>query len=198
MDGFESSTVSVGSVSSQPQASGFEAGMTDGGEVSQVEVFDQEAVGVGNSDPKDPVEEIMKIPGTSHDKLGAISEMDEAENSIIAEGLDSAEPIIASEEPIEVDEEPRLEEEKPDPITDKVMLLQAEAIKLLSNNIEGKLDKQGKHELVEKIRDVLGELDKKEHNNKEFLLSIIIGVIRIMFDMTEDGIETVEKQSKVN
>jgi hypothetical protein len=157
-------------------------------------------------------EEVMDIPGSSHDKLTVLSqmyevleeEMDESVN-VSPEAEDSVNEITT-----EVDSEKEISEtsnnaseeqiEEEEPIEQKVMFLQSEAIKLLANTLEGNYKTRESEELLKKVRELLNQLDKKEieKSKKEYLAGAVLGVALIVVKIAEKGFGFVEEEVRSN
>jgi hypothetical protein len=162
-------------------------------------------------------EEIMEIPGSSHDKLTALSQMeensDEANDESGSENPNTEEPEIKEEAKGEKTEgksninekgksvsEKQIEPEES--IEQKIMLLQAEALSLLAKSIDGKIDSKQNQELIKKLKELLEKLGKedeeKKGSKKENLLFAVLGIIEVVVKITEKGLGEIEKEVKEN
>lgn len=185
---------------------GFEGETVFESPVQTEAVFDQVVVSeeFAGETPADDSRQIMDIPGTAHDKLAAMVEMDEEpedEASAVSSEVSTENNETRSSSRQEIAVQPELSPEQ------QIMMLQAEAIKLLAKALsEGKnnVDKQELEELIRKLKKLLEEgqsadkgKDKKE-SKTGMVISTTLSLLGLMFALSEKAINEVEEEASKN
>jgi hypothetical protein len=174
-----------------------------------------EATADANTNNTDFTEELVNAPGTPHDKLSALAQMEEesdtdpeiVDGEIVPDNIPKRESL-SNEEKAEdelTDSDEKLGNSNPEMnreelIEQQVILLQAEAIKMLANALEGKSRVDENEELLKKIRELLEKLNKYdlEKSKKELLIGAVLGVALLSVKIAEKGFGMVEEEAKTN
>ena len=156
---------------------------------------------INTSDENEYVEEIVESPGDSHDKLKALAESGEEikNDHEQAMGINSKDQTPESED--DKSKESQLETHTPELVAmmQKIMLLQAEAMKIIANSKEGQIDKKELKELMKKLQKVLKELgDENSGENKELLIGSMFGVMKLVLSVAEKGYDEIQEGAKSN
>ncbi len=210
MDNFGQSVGSAGGAAGTVSPSGFD------GEDSVFESPNQSPVEITNNteqaitgeiiSDKETSRKIMDIPGTAHDKLEGLANMEVDESTIesVEEEQEPDDTELKDEETLDEESEEDSEDTKEfsktqeSTIEQRIIIAQAEALKMLAKSMSEKVSDKEKEELLNKLKKILEELEKKEDKDKTSLVGAVLSVILIIISIGEKAFKTVEKETKSN
>lgn len=150
-------------------------------------------------DEKTPDRQLMDIPGTAHEKLESLAQMNvdlSEKKQLHSNNNDQVERNISRE----INTEPETS------ITMHIMMVQAEAIKMIAKAMEDEkqLKKEELEELIKKLKKLLEESqaagggENKKEDKNGVILNTTLSLIGLMFSLSEKTANQLEEEASKN
>lgn len=140
-----------------------------------------------------PEWDLMDIPGTAHEKLSELSEMSDEEIERTEQVEESKESKREQKNIPEISTEPEKDELS---FEEKVIMLQAETMKLMAEGMNSRVNKKELEELMRKLQELIEETEKEKDGKKATLLTGLFGAVLILIQAGEKSYEMVEDEVK--
>ena len=138
--------------------------------------------------------DVMKIPGTAHEKLEGLAGMsdEEFEDQAAAEENINSDKDQAGNEGFEAEVENELTFEQ------EIINIQAETMKLMAEAMNSKVNKKELEELLKKLKELAkqAEDDKDNSGRKANLLTGMFSAVLILLEASEKGYKMLENEVK--